>query len=202
MNKCNIFLPILLSALTSFATTLPTRAQSAGARTVGDGTAFIFSPGRSEGYGVYSGDIGGQVGEPLYSHHHRLGESTGIGSSTLQTTSVTSESTPAAVSSFAPAAGQFALTRPNLPSSTFGFTGTPALNGFTVSPANGIFSGNGLTSPYAETGSVFSGQVSQPSSLFQDLNAVPSFSRQHSHAVLPLTGSGNDDVFKKVQPQF
>lgn len=188
----------------------PCLAQS-GPRTVGDGTLFLYSPGRSEGYGIYSGDIGGgEIGTPLYSRHHRFGDSTGIGSSTLQTTSATSESMSSRVSSFAPVSGQEGLARPNLPSAS-ALSGSPALSGFTVSPStglggglyNGLFTGSGLTSGYAESASPFSGQVSRSTSLFQDLDAVPSFSRHRgTHSVLPLSGAEDTSVLKKVEPQF
>ncbi len=200
---------VLFSICTvSFCT--PASCQSAGPRTVGDGTVFLFSPGKSEGYGIYSGDIGGSVGVPLYTRHHRLGQSTGIGASTLETTSATSESTPAAVNAFAPAASQFTLNRPALPSPFQGMSASPALGGNTVSPAqglysgNGLYSGSGLTSPYAEMRSPFSTQMlQQPTAgVFQDMDTVPSFIKQHTKAVLPLSGTGNDQVFSKVQPQF
>jgi hypothetical protein len=175
-------------------------AQVSGPRTVGDGTAFVFSPGRSEGYGVYSGDIGGQVGE-----------STGIGSSTLGTTSATSESTKPVATSFTPSVSQFSLNRPALPSPFQGSIGSPALGSFTVTPTNGLYSSSGLTSDYAETRSQFSplyasqfgSQIGQqPAGVFQELDAVPSFIKQHTRAVLPFNSTGNDEVFKKIMPQF
>jgi hypothetical protein len=195
-----------LAALSTISAVLPAVAQgqTVGPQTVGDGTVFLFSPGKSEGYGVYSGDIGGQASDAIFTHHHRLGESTGIGSSTLGTTSATSESTPAAVNNFVPAVSQFTLTRPSLPSPFMGTGTSPALSGTTVSPANGLYSGSGLTSGYSEMISRFSTPAGQAATapVFQDMDAVPSFVKQHTRAVLPLSTSGNDDALRRVEPQY
>jgi len=189
--------------LSSFVGVSPARAQSANPRTVGDGTAFMFSPGRSEGYGIYSGDIGGgDIGTQLYTRHHRMGQSTGIGSSTLQTTSATSESTAFQISDVSVNASQATLTRPNM-SASFNSSFSPALSGYTVNPGSGlntIMNDSQLPSTYMH-GSLSGLAETGVTSVFQDLNAVPLFSKR-AHSILPLSGAGSETFFKKVEPQF
>jgi hypothetical protein len=197
-NKISML--VFVAAMVFSNSAVPGQAQSVSPKTVGDGTLFVLSPGRSEGYGASSGNIGGDVGEPLYSRHHRMGQSTGIGGSSLQTTTATSESTPAANSSFVPASSGLGLSRPELASPFLGGNVNPALNGFTLSPSGGALAGSGLTSAYSESPSLFG---SQSPGLFQDLNAVPSFVERHSRMTLPLSGGGgSDDMFKNVEPKF
>jgi len=178
-------------------------AQNVSPRTVGDGTAFMFSPGRSESYGIYSGDIGGgDIGTQLYSRPNRMGQSTGIGSSALQTTSATSESMSFRVGQQSGSSGQVMLTRPNLSASGDSAI-SPALNGYTVNPANGlntIRDASQLSSTYTQNALSTLG-TGGGAGLFQDLNAVPLFSKK-AHTILPMSGAGGETFFKKVDPQF
>jgi|GEM_PF-5692764 len=198
-----ILISLLLFLIVSALQSQASLAQSVSPRTVGDGTAFLFSPGRSESYGIYSGDIGGgDIGSQLYSRPNRMGQSTGIGSSTLQTTSATSQSTPFQVDDQSVRASQTTLSRANI-SGRFDNTISPALNGYTVSPSSGlntIRDASPLSSIYAPGGSAAMG-ASGSTGLFQDLNAVPLFSKR-SHSILPMSGAGSETFFKKVDPQF
>jgi len=190
----------LLSLTVSVSAVL---AQSVSPRTVGDGTAFMFSPGRSESYGIYSGDIGGSdIGTQLYTRHRRMGQSTGIGSSTLQTTSATSESASFQIGDRRVGASQAILSRPNNSASFDGAT-SPALNGYTTNPANGLSTikdASSLSSAYT-SGSLSGMEMNGSTGLFQDLNAVPLFSKR-SHSIFHINSDDNETFFKKMQPQF
>jgi hypothetical protein len=68
-------------------------ATSAQSQTVGNGTVFAPPAGAREAYGINAG-AETTTGEFASTHHHR-GNETGIGGSTIGTTSPTSESSPA-----------------------------------------------------------------------------------------------------------
>jgi len=190
----------LAQCLIAVVSTAPAQSQS----TVGDATRFLFQQGKAADYGIQGGNIGGaQFGQDLFTRHEKEGNSLGIGSSSLQTTNATSESGVASIAPFSVTQTQKESPRPgvNLGSAIQGYSTTsPALSGFTVTPDTGMYSSSGLTSSFAES-NYGSGA---PTSLYQDLNAVPSFSRTGPRISLPSASvdSGSDSVLKKGEFQY
>lgn len=102
--------------------------RPASCQTVGNGTVMAPSAGEREAYGINAAPSAG--GSGAFPTHHYRTQSSGIGGSTVQTTSPTSESSPAQViPQFHNTAQQFHL--PSL-QSNFGQTlGSPALDELT-----------------------------------------------------------------------
>jgi hypothetical protein len=190
-----LLIPYLALSLVLSNLALPALAQSP----VGDATRFLFEEGKSGEYGIQGHDVGqSQFGQELFTRHAREGNSLGIGSSTLQTTNATSESGVAAIAPFSVTSTQRSAPSPssNLNMAIQGFGSTsPALSGNTVSPYSGVYSGSGLTSTYSQTSGVGS---YNPAGLYQDLNAVPSFSRAASRLSLPVIDIRSDSDYGSV----
>jgi hypothetical protein len=213
---------LLGAGLIFFVFCPPARAQSqattAGPRTVGDGTAFVYTPGKSESYGTTSGDIGGgDFGQPLFSRHQRWGQNTGIGSSGLQTQQATSAASPELVQRSPNGGRSSALARPDLSRGFLAEPSSPALSpasggigSFSRSPwqspgqgfSDGLFSGNGLTSSYSTYGGVRSGALAPSTGIYQDDQAMPSFLGGRGGSYLPLSGAGDQIIFKGIEPRF
>lgn len=181
---------------------IPPLEASAQMRTVGDGTVFMFNPGKSESYGIGGNDIGAFKTESFNSRHNRLGTSTGIGSSFLQTTSPTSESRPATPTTFASFSGSGYQ---NYPLKEGG--GSPALGDYAGGPQGSFLGRTPFTQSVLSTtdsgqslSTVGSFGYSGPGSTNFDLNALPSFSRR-GRSILPLSG-GSDQMFRKIEPGF
>jgi len=181
------------------------QAQAQFQSTVGNGTEFVFQQGKEGAYGISGGDIGRtQFGQELFSRHEKEENNLGIGSSTLQTTTVTSEGGKAVIEPFSVTRTQANAVSPsaNMSSAIQGFSfSSPALSGITISPTTGLYAGSALTPTYANFGNSTS---LAPGGLYQDLNAVPSFSRGASRLSLPSIGteSESDWVLKKGGPQY
>ena len=194
MSKWGIFLFLLIGLSAGVS---PAIAQ----QTVGDGTVFVFTPGKDENYGINSSAGSSAIGAPLY--RQSFGDSTGIGSSTLQTTAPTgagSGISRSASTSFTPAVTSSTAVQ-NLPWTSQSMTTNPALSGITTSPTRGLSSP--ALAPFSSFGSLYSSQVEQPTGLFQDMQAIPSFNRHiGGRGLLPLSGASNDELFKKVNPHF
>jgi hypothetical protein len=145
--------------------------RPAGCQTVGNGTVMAPSAGEREAYGLNSTPLPGGTG--AFPTHHYRSESSGIGGSTVGTTSPTSESSPAVVvpQLVQTSAKQFQL--PRLDSSFGESVGSPALVQFTPALPTAPRS-NALVSPLSNSafGSDFSNSHS--------LENLPSFSRRPS----------------------
>ncbi len=137
-NTALMFVYLMTSVFALVAMSLPAAAQFSYRRTVGDETENKYQPGVSHAV-QYRGSI---IANPSllrnnanngnFTRHTRLGESTGIGGSTLQTTSVTSESRPALVRPFSVSSGTPLITRPNLNIQFGSAAASPALKSFDV----------------------------------------------------------------------
>jgi hypothetical protein len=179
-------------------------------QTVGDGTLFLYSPGRAESYGIGSGDIA-----PITNYSRtNAGASTGIGSSSLQTTAPTGETRPSANSSISsPSAFGSNLSSASLLQNN----SNPALGGYLNTSSFGGNYSSGFGSNYANFASgtkpfsyaslsapLFSGSLVSPFAapgFSQDLNSMPSFSRRN-HMALPMNSGGEDQLFNKIAPHF
>lgn len=188
----------------------PERVSAQGQQqTVGDGTLFLFSPGRAESYGIGSGDT------PItYYSRTSAGASTGIGSSSLQTTAPTGETRPSANSSISSAS---AFGNNLSSSSLLQNNSNPALGGYLNTSSFGGNYSSGFGSNYANFASgtkpfsyaslsapLFSGSLVSPfgaPGFNQDLNSTPSFSRRN-HMALPMNSGGEDQIFNKIAPHF
>jgi hypothetical protein len=178
-------------------------------QTVGDGTLFLYSPGRAENYGIGSGDTS-------ITNYSRTsaGASTGIGSSSLQTTAPTGETRPSANFSFSSAS---AFGNNLSSSSLLQNNSNPALGGYLNTSSFGGNYSSGFGSNYANFASgtkpfsyaslsapLFSGSLVSPFAapgFSQDLNSLPSFSRRN-HLALPMNSGGEDQLFNKIAPHF
>jgi hypothetical protein len=144
-SMTNIKLPIITATLVTQVCLLvasPVHAQFSYRRTVGDETENQYQPGYFQAKS-YRGTI---ISNPSltrdnasngnFTRHTRLGESTGIGGSTLQTTSVTSESRPALVRPLSVSTGTALIDRPVLDLHFESSTESPALRSFQIQYPN------------------------------------------------------------------
>lgn len=159
-------------------------------RTVGDGTVFMFSPGRAESYGIKS-PIDANLTESFSTRHSRMGNSTGIGSSNLQTTSPTSESN---------ASGGDKFSRVHFSTASYG--GLNPLSSYTTDISkygnainsfdfNNLYRANYLNAVSPSSESMFSGF----SPALQNIE-LPSLNRHHSPKKIPLSEAGEWQLFK------
>jgi hypothetical protein len=132
------------SFLTGFAlavvlTTLPAGAQFSYRSTVGNASQNQFQPGASVAIkyrgAVISNPASGtdNANAGVFTRHAPLGNSTGIGGSTFQTTAVTSESRPALLRPTSLSTGAPLISRPQLNLQFQSAAASPALTGFTPS---------------------------------------------------------------------
>lgn len=159
-------------------------------RTVGDGTIFMFSPGRAESYGINSpSDIA--ASESFSTRHSRMGNSTGIGSSTLQTTSPTSESSASLSTKFSrtyfsspPAASLNPLSSYTTDITKYG----NAINSYDY---NNLYRANYLNAISPSGESMFSGFSPAMQSI-----ELPTLNRHHALKKIPLSEAGEWQLFK------
>ncbi len=161
------FLGICFLAWQLLAGSAPSSAQ----QTVGNGTVMAPSAGQREAYDLNNAETSGQ--SDFATRHFRRGTSAGIGGSFLQTTSPTSESSPAMrqIDQQPQTANQIRL--PVIQSSFSATTINPALNSFTPALPQAP-SSSALIAP--STGAApFGSQRSGGA-----LEELPSFSRKQS----------------------
>ena len=137
--------------------------------TVGNGTVMAPTSGELEPYGVKSPEVSSQ--SEFSTRHFRRGNSSGIGGSFLQTTSPTSESSPAVHQIDQQAVRTSQIRLPNLESSVTPNAYSPALDIFT--PAL----------PHTPRSSALSAPTASPAQFNSNnsgLEDLPSFSRNQS----------------------